>query len=249
MTRGLQLRRFTVEGGELVLRPDPDAPHAWVVEIDGTRQSHVDCDDPGRLVFDYVRRIGHVVDLAAAPGAPLRAVHLGGGGLTLPRYVAATRPGSRQRVFETDAELTAVVRRELPLERSASIRVRTIDALEGLRAAGTATADLVVMDVFDEGRTPAHLASDDVIAEAHRVLSADGVYAANLLDAAIARRHIAALLQLRPTVAAILPAARRSSGKPNTVVLAAPEGFDLDALRTRCAADPSPGRLVGPRPT
>ena len=43
-------------------------------------------------------------------------------GLTLARYVAATRPGSRQRVFEHDGALIELVRARLPLERAARSR-------------------------------------------------------------------------------------------------------------------------------
>ena len=63
--------------------------------IDGVPQSHVDLEDPGYLDFEYVRRIGHVIDEAAPAGQPLRVLHLGAGALTLARYVAATRPGRR----------------------------------------------------------------------------------------------------------------------------------------------------------
>ena len=63
------------------------------VVVDGTPQSHVDLDDPTHLAFEYVRRIGHAVDLL--PEGPVTALHLGAGALTLPRYVEATRPGSR----------------------------------------------------------------------------------------------------------------------------------------------------------
>src|SRR5688572_25759142 len=147
--------RFEVDAGTLTLRPDPDAGHAWLLDLDGTRQSHVDCDDPTRLVFDYVRRIGHVLDLIPPPGGPLDVVHLGGGGLTLPRYIAATRRGSRQRVFETDVALTTVVRQELPLPRGSGIRVRDIDALEGLHRLRPGCADVVICDVYEDGETPA----------------------------------------------------------------------------------------------
>jgi hypothetical protein len=63
--------------------------------VDGTPQSHVDLDDPGRLFFEYVQRIGHVIDEWGDPGQPLTALHLGAGALTLPRYIHTTRPGSR----------------------------------------------------------------------------------------------------------------------------------------------------------
>ena len=64
--------------------------------IDGTPQSHVNPRDPSDLFFEYMRRIGHVIDLFRPAGAPISALHLGGGAFSLPRYIEATRPGSRQ---------------------------------------------------------------------------------------------------------------------------------------------------------
>ncbi|GAA3355822.1 hypothetical protein GCM10017744_019900 [Streptomyces antimycoticus] len=91
-----------VDGGTAKLMPDLDRPHAWLLTVDGAPQSYVDLDDPVRLEFEYARRIAHVLDAAADPGAPLDVLHLGGGALMLPRYLAATRPGSRQVVIEAD---------------------------------------------------------------------------------------------------------------------------------------------------
>ena len=83
----------------------------------GVPQSYVDLDDPRHLELEYMRRLGHLLDLAAPAGTPLRVLHLGGGGLTLARYVAATRPGSRQVAGEADAEVVRLVRRRLPLDQ------------------------------------------------------------------------------------------------------------------------------------
>ncbi len=71
------------------LLADPDRPQAWTLLVGSTPQSYVDLDDPRYLDFEYMQRLGHVVDLAAPEGAPLRVLHLGGGALSLARYVAA----------------------------------------------------------------------------------------------------------------------------------------------------------------
>ena len=101
-------RQVRLGAAELV--PDIDRTDSWLLFIDGVPQSGVDLADPGYLEFEYVRRIGHAADLAFPPGAPLRVLHLGGGALTLPRYLAHTRPGSRQLVAEIDDVLTDLVR-------------------------------------------------------------------------------------------------------------------------------------------
>ncbi|HET9972021.1 MAG TPA: spermine synthase, partial [Streptosporangiaceae bacterium] len=93
---------------------DADRPDAWMLLIDGVPQSHVDLDDPAYLDFEYVRRLGHVIDAAAPAGQPLRVLHLGAGALTLARYVAATRPGSPQLAVELDAALVDLIRLRLP---------------------------------------------------------------------------------------------------------------------------------------
>src|SRR5712692_2193780 len=111
--------RQDVDSGVAELAGDPDRPRAWTLLVDGIPQSHVDLDDPQYLEFGYMRRLGHLVDLAAPAGEPLRVLHLGGGGLTLARYVAATRPGSWQLAVDCDAALVDVVRRRLPLDQPA----------------------------------------------------------------------------------------------------------------------------------
>src|SRR5215218_4457580 len=133
-----------VTGGTAELLADADRDGSWMLLVNGTPQSHVDLDDPTHLEFEYVRRMGHVLDLAGEPGTPLDVVHLGGGALTLPRYVDATRPGSRQRVMEIDAPLTELVREHLPLPHRARIRVRAADARAGLVSLPTASADVVL---------------------------------------------------------------------------------------------------------
>ena len=124
-----------VGSGIAELVPDLSRTGSWLLFIDGTPQSQVDLDDPGYLEFEYVRRLGHVLDTAAPPAQPLRVLHLGAGTLTLARYVAATRPGSRQAAVDIDASLVELVRVRLPLRR---VRVRVGDAraVHGGREAG-----------------------------------------------------------------------------------------------------------------
>jgi hypothetical protein len=109
--------RADIDSGVAELVADADRPRAWTLRVDGIPQSHVDLDDPLYLEFEYMRRLGHLADLAAPAGQPLRVLHLGGGGLTLARYVAASRPGSSQLAVESDGALVGLVRRLLPLNQ------------------------------------------------------------------------------------------------------------------------------------
>lgn len=237
-----------VDSGSATLRRDPDGGDAWTLDVEGTLQSHVDLTDPTRLSFDYTRRIGHVIDLVAPPGAAVDAVHLGGGGLTLPRYLAATRPGSRQRVFEIDAALTELVRRELPLPSSWRIRVGAVDARQGLAALKPASADLVVADVFAAARTPAHLASVELVREVARVLRPGGTYVANLVDGPplwFARGQVATVRAVLRRAAVLIDGGiLRGRRHGNVVVAASGARLPIGGLGHRCAADPVPSRVV-----
>lgn len=137
-----------VDHGTAKLMPDVDRERAWLLTVDGAPQSYVDLDEPTHLEFEYARRLGHVLDVAGEPGAPLDAVHLGGGAMTLPRYLAVTRPGSRQDVVEADAGLAALVAEVLPLPAGGGVAVHTVDARAWLEAASDSSADVVVGDVF-----------------------------------------------------------------------------------------------------
>ncbi|MGB9012111.1 MAG: hypothetical protein WCB95_04520, partial [Aeromicrobium sp.] len=80
------------------MSPPPDADGVEIVRdgtgyllrVGGADQSFVDLDDPTHLEFDYVQRMADVIDLFGEPGTPMRFVHVGGAGLTLPRYVTHT---------------------------------------------------------------------------------------------------------------------------------------------------------------
>ncbi|MGW4437362.1 spermidine synthase [Streptomyces sp. NPDC004596] len=246
-TAAAQAVTETVDGGLAQLIPDPDRPRAWTLLIDGAPQSHVDLDDPAYLSFEYQRRLGHVIDLAAPPGRPVQAVHLGGGALTLARYVAATRPRSTQQVVERDAALVQLVRRELPLDPNARIRVRSADARAGLAKVPDGWADLVVADVFSGARTPAHLTSTEFLDEVRRALKPSGVYAANLADGpplAHLRGQIATAAARFPELALIAdPAVLRGKRFGNAILAASDLPLPVAELTRRAASDPHPARV------
>ncbi|EME98587.1 fused MFS/spermidine synthase [Streptomyces mobaraensis NBRC 13819 = DSM 40847] len=237
-----------VAGGLAELQPDPDRPRARTLLIDGAPQSHVDPDDPTRLEFSYQRRLGHVADLAAPPGRPVQALHLGGGAFTLARYVAATRPRSTQQVIEIDAPLVAFVRRELPLDPSWRIRVRSGDAREVLAKVADGWADLIIADVFAGARTPAHLTSVEFAAEVRRVVRPGGCYAANLADGppslGFVKSQVATVGTVFPELCLVAePAVLRGRRFGNAILVASDVALPVGELTRRCATDAAQGRV------
>ncbi len=236
-----------IDRGTAKLMPDVDRERAWLLTVDGAPQSYVDLDEPTHLEFEYARRLGHVLDTVAEPGLPLDVVHLGGGALTLPRYVAATRPGSRQRVVEYDRGLLDLVVEQLPPPDDADIALHGADAREWLEAAPADSADVLVGDVFGGSRVPAHLSTVGYARAVERVLRADGVYLANLADAApftFLRSQLATLATVFEELSLIAePAVLRGRRFGNAVLVAAHQPLDIAVLARRTAADAFPARV------
>lgn len=219
--------------------------------VDGTPQSHVDLDDPTHLHFEYVARMGAVIDRLRMPGQPLTAVHLGAGALTLPRYVEATRPGSRQQVIELEPALWDLVRENLPLPRGAAVRVRIGDARAGLSrlpAALTGAVDLLVSDVYSGAQTPAHLTTVEFYRAAAGLLAPDGVLLVNVSDGpglAFARRQVATIREVLPEVI-VLAEVQVLKGRRfgNLVVAASAAPLPVEWLPRLMAAGPHPAKVA-----
>ena len=227
-----------------------DGPDTYVVRFAGMDQSHVDLGDPRRIAFDYVRRMADVVDVHAERGVPVRTVHIGGAGMTLPRYISATRPGSWQVVLEPDEALTELVRREIPLPRRSGIKVRPVDGRAGIAAMRDDQAQLVVVDAFADARVPADLVTVEFFESVARVLEPDGLVLLNLTDRAPfawSRRVVAGLREVLGTLMlSAEPATLRGRRAGNLLVVASRDGVPERALSARAASSPAPYRVLGP---
>jgi spermidine synthase len=185
---------------------DPSRPAGRMLFLDGHESSYVDLADPTHLEFSYVRRIGDVLDLVRPPRKPVEVLHIGGGGFTLPRYVAATRPRSRQVVYEYDPGLVQVAREHLGLRPLPGMRIRVGDARERMAERPAGSADVVIGDAFAGVLVPPHLATLEFAAEVRRVLRPDGVYVLNVIDCPplrVSRAEAATLLAAFEQVALV----------------------------------------------
>lgn len=228
-------------------------PGAIQLLVDGTPQSHVNLRDPSEVFFEYVRRIAHAIDLFRAPGQPISALHLGGGAFTLPRYIEATRPGSRQQVVELESSLVELVREAAPLPKRASIRVRHGDAravLGKLPQGMHGAIDLVVVDIFAGSRTPAHVSSIEFYELIAPLLAPDGLVVVNTTDGtgqAFTRSQVATLAAVFGTVAAVgEPQTLKGRRFGNVVLLASNSNVDheLEWLPRLLAGGPHPARML-----
>lgn len=228
-----------------------DGRAGWVILVDGHAQSHVNLDDPLDLAFEYVTLTAAAID-AVLPGS-VRATHVGGAGLTLPRWIQATRPGSPQIVLEPDGALTAAVRRELPLPRGHRIRVREIDGAKGVSALSDSSADLIVVDAYAGGRMPAELGALPFLSECARVLAPSGLLVLNLADAThghFVDRVAAGVREAGCAHTAVLATTDIAKGRRfgNRILLGSRAPLDLSALERALRRLPWPARVSRPRP-
>lgn len=170
------------ESGERARIIPDEHDDGWVLEIGGAVQSHVDLADPTRIRYEYLRRMANVLDACWPPAAQIRILHLGGGALTLPRYVQATRPGSAQTVVDLDRELPSLVASELPLPEGTDLTVVIGDARDGLAHLAEERFDAVVLDIATGEDAAAHLTGREYYGELLDRLTDHGVLLVNIGD-------------------------------------------------------------------
>jgi hypothetical protein len=250
-----------LRSASLVLRPGSDGallvpdlayPRAFTLRVGRTDQSYVDLDDPLRLEFDYMQRLVDVLDNVAEPGQPLRVVHVGGAAMTLPRYVAATRPTSAQIVLEPDTELTAFVRRHLPLPTRSGIKVRGNDGRSGIAELPDGYADVVIIDAFIGARVPAELTTAEFLADARRTLGDHGFLIINLTDRGplgYARRVLAGVRLTFPHVLLCTePSTLKGRRFGNVIIVGGATPLPYAGIAERAGKPPFPyGALHGAR--
>ena len=164
-------------GDDLPLRlvvTDPDRASGRVLMLDGAPHSYVDLDDPTYLDWDYAKAVVSVIDTAYPEGLPLRVYHIGGGGLTLPRYLEHVRPGTSSLVSEIDPGVVKIDTEQLELKTGHGIEVKskTLGSASGRLADDS--RDLVLGDAFGGVSVPWHLTTREMVREIDRVLTEEG---------------------------------------------------------------------------
>lgn len=214
--------------------------------IEGTTQSHVNPSDPLDLQLEYARLVVAIVDGCRPRGDALRALHLGAGGLTIPRYLGATRPGSVQHVVELHRELLEFVLEALPLADGTELTVEYDDARAAVeRAARTSGGyDVAIVDVFSGSVAPRHLSTAEFFVSLGALLAPDGVTIVNALASAGAetsRGMAATLAAVRQEVFALVaPEVLDGTSLGNIVFAAADRPLPVEQILREASSGPRP---------
>jgi MFS family permease len=223
----------------LAVAVDPDRPDGRVLVLDGLRHSYVDLEDPTHLDFAYVRAMAAVVDASFLVGAPLDAYHLGAGGLTFPRWLAATRPDSKSRVSEIDAGVVEADLRMLGGELPYGVEVEVEDGRLAIDDLRPGLLELAVGDAFGGVSVPWHLATREALVGLRSALDEDGLYVANVIDHGpldFARAYVRTAGEVFDEVALLAaPDVLAGEDGGNLVLVASREPLDLDLVGDQLA--------------
>ena len=197
--RGVELRR-TKFGLTLIFESENlDGTPVRLLNVNGTFQSgcYVPDDLHFELACEYHRAMAGVIEGLARrdAGRPVRVMVMGGGGYSLPKYLAAYVPAARTDAVEVDPAITAIAREFFFLdeclektgaEKDGRLRLVNDDAWTFLRAAAE-PYDVIVNDAFSGKRPLGPLTSAEGARVVRSRLAENGVYLANVRCACTGR--------------------------------------------------------------
>ncbi len=216
--------------------PDASRPGGRLLLLDTVRHSYVDLDDPTHLEFAYARVFADVISVAARPG-PLRVLHVGGGGFTLPNYLRAACPGTTSTVLEIDPGLVRLAEERLGLRTGPDLEVRVGDARLLMQSVGRGVHDVVLGDAFGELAVPWHLTTEEFLLTVRDALDQGGVYVMNLIDYPPLRFAAAEVATLRRVFGHVIAIARPGmfAGERGGNVVLVASARPIDAERIAAA--------------
>ena len=156
---------------------DPERPGSSFLVLDTVTHAYVDPEDPTYLRFTSTRMFAAAIE--AMTEGRLDALHIGGGGLTIPGWLSETRPGSTNVVLELDPALMDFV--EETYEPAPIDTLLIGDARTSLPDVGSGF-DVAVGDAFGGLAVPWHLTTVEFISEVADSLKDDGFYIMNVID-------------------------------------------------------------------
>ena len=190
--RGVVMRR-TKFGLTLVFESENlDHTPVRLLNVNGTFQSvcYIPEDLRFELACEYHRAMASLIEGLArrAEGRGVHVMVMGGGGYSLPKYLAAYVPTARTDVVEVDPAITAIAREFFFLDeclektgaqKDGRLRLVNDDAWAFVRAA-TEPYDVIVNDAFSGKRPLGPLTSAEGARVVRSRLAENGVYLANV---------------------------------------------------------------------
>ncbi len=169
-----------------------DFDNTRVLALDHLVHSYVNMDDVTQLEYGYETVYAAVTHHLVDTDQPLRALFIGGGGFTFPRYLEARFAAADIDVAEIDPAVKQAAQAALglPPDDATRIRTHTLDArnyIDDLRRRNRRVRDphqfdFVYGDAFNDLGVPYHLTTRGFNERLAEVMTHDGVYMINVID-------------------------------------------------------------------
>ena len=212
-----------------------DGKPVYVLILDRLIHSYSSLDDPTLLVYGYERSYAEATAYQAGRKRHLRALFVGGGGYTFPRYMEAVYPDSELHVIEIDPGVTEVAYDMLGLRQDTRVVTYNEDARVFLEREPDGSYDLIFGDAFNDYSVPYHLTTKEFNDRVRAWLADDGLYVVNIIDGQWGYFVRAYAHTLRQTFRHVYPAfsirSWRQSSHSTLVILAGDTPLDLEAFR------------------
>jgi len=170
----IKLKRNTTRSG--------GAPLESLV-LDHLVHSYTDLNDPLYLEYEYIRIYEEVMRWQARKRKSIKALFLGGGGYTFPRFIEAKYPKAKIDVVEIDPEITRVVQDYLGVSKDSRIRSFNEDGRWFvMNSKEQGSYDFIIGDAFNDLSIPYHLTTKEFAMQLKRLLKPDGLLLANVID-------------------------------------------------------------------
>lgn len=163
--------------------PTPRHEYALSLNLDLLLHSVVDPLDPSYLYYPHEYIQMDFLRLARAADRGPKALVIGGGGYTFPRYAMEALPEARVDVVEIDPKVTQVARDYLGLKDYPNLRAIHMDGRQFVaEKAAPGSYDLVVQDAVNDLSVPAHLMTREYNGAVKAAMKPGGVYLLTIID-------------------------------------------------------------------
>jgi len=151
--------------------------------LDHLVHSYTDLNDPFHLEYEYIQIYEEVVRWQSEKRNLFKALFIGGGGYTFPRFIEAKYPKAEIDVVEIDPEITKVVHQYLGIPKDSRIHSFNEDGrwfVMNCKEKGR--YDFIFGDAFNDLSIPYHLTTKEFANQLKALLKPDGLLLANVID-------------------------------------------------------------------
>lgn len=151
--------------------------------LDHLVHSYTDLKEPLYLEYEYIRIYEEWVRWWTKKKSTFRALFLGGGGYTFPRFIETKYPKAEIQVVEIDPEITRVVKDYLGISENTLIKSFNEDGrwfVMNCKEKGS--FDFIFGDAFNDLSIPYHLTTKEFALQLKTLLKPDGILLANVID-------------------------------------------------------------------